>query len=156
MNWNAILWLVVVASLLVGCSKAAKRPASLEEAKAIISGEYVGNYNKGVERFILRTNGTFSQEFKQNGKTIYRNEGVWRVSEATDTSGYWTYFEPFTNQVEAIMGTGPIKTTLFTQGNYYIGERVLWFAREFGYYASVGAGGSEGTTETTETNEPNH
>ena len=142
---------VVLVSHLVGCGQPAKRPASLEEAKAIISGDYEGYYNGGVERFVLRTNGAFSQEFKQDGKTIYYNEGRWELIETTNFNGYHIDFSPFTNQVNAILGRGPIDSFSSTWGDYINGERILWFWDEIAYYASGGPGGNEATNRAAAT-----
>ena len=124
--------IVSVAMLvLLGCHRQ-KRAASLEQVRNLIAGHYEGQYNKGVEHLVIKTNGTFSQEFICAGVTNYHLEGKWNLEQTEDR--YLVTFIPFMDLEEALRKSKNPERVAARIATFYEGEPRIYFIRDLAYF----------------------
>jgi len=125
----------IAVIVLVGCNKTNEPdspPLSLEEVKAQVSGRYQGRYANGKEYFEIRSDGTFSQTFVQNGATNYAAEGKWSFKKSVDV--YRVTFNPFVDLRNAILsGASPEKGNGW-EATFYEDELRINFIPDLAYY----------------------
>lgn len=124
--------LAVAALVLAGCAKATKTPLGLAEARALMSGAYEGRYNRGVEHFSFRPDGTFSQEFIRGDAIVYQSKGTWRCERFEDH--YLVWLEPFMDLRDAITERGAVQRVSSCMAHFYEDEAKIWFFRDIDYY----------------------
>jgi len=123
-----------------GCRKTPPAPLKSDElVRNDLPGEYEGRYYRGEEHFSLRPDGTFSQRFIRDGKTLYESSGKWRISKRSEDRFFVT-FEPFINLEAAISNGTPPEKIFSNTATYYDDQPVIWIFRDIDYYITKVSG----------------
>jgi hypothetical protein len=130
---TTLLLTLVMIALFSGCKKTAPPALSEDRVRDLISGKYEGDYDGGWEYFDVRTNGTFSQTFIQNGVTVYSLEGKWTFEKMEDR--YLVWFGPFMDLRDAIVAKGGSPEKVAScQATFYEDEPRIYFFRKIYYF----------------------
>lgn len=119
MSWLVKFGGLSVSALIIGCDGS----AHVTEERMV--GVYHGTYFEGREKFELRANGAFSQEFTDKDGVLFVNSGRWRI----DKDG-GIVFKPFADR---LLGgkTVDLGVAVIASG----GDTII-FADDFHYFVS--------------------
>ncbi len=126
-RFQRLVMMTFVTMLFTSCTEDRTPPSRGE-----VVGVYMKHYFGGIETFTLNQDGTFSQEFKKSGTSVYKSKGKWeidnemliRLSPCMYPAGAWASNpEGLPQTTETATGEwhrGPIRIMFFEKLGYWV------------------------------------